>query len=257
MCVKAMIQLKTKREIELIRESCKIVAEVLKLVGAQIRPGVTTLVLDKLAEDYIRTFGGLPAFKGYGSQKNNLFPATLCTSIDSAVVHGIPSKRMLKEGEIVSIDVGVKKEGYFGDGAWTFPVGEISTEKQRLLKVTEESLCKGIEKATVGNRVHDISFAVQSYVETNGFSVVRELVGHGVGKELHEPPNVPNFGKPGTGPELKNGMTLAIEPMVNCGGYQVNMESDGWTVVTRDGLPSAHFEHTIAIVDGKPEILTQ
>ncbi len=252
-----MIQLKTKREIELIRESCKIVAEVLKLVGAQIRPGVTTLVLDKLAEDYIRTFGGLPAFKGYGSQKNNLFPATLCTSIDSAVVHGIPSKRMLKEGEIVSIDVGVKKEGYFGDGAWTFPVGEISTEKQRLLKVTEESLCKGIEKATVGNRVHDISFAVQSYVETNGFSVVRELVGHGVGKELHEPPNVPNFGKPGTGPELKNGMTLAIEPMVNCGGYQVNMESDGWTVVTRDGLPSAHFEHTIAIVDGKPEILTQ
>ena len=257
MCVKAMIQLKTKREIELIRESCKIVAEVLKLVGAQIRPGVTTLVLDKLAEDYIRTFGGLPAFKGYGSQKNNLFPATLCTSIDSAVVHGIPSKRMLKEGEIVSIDVGVKKDGYFGDGAWTFPVGEISTEKQRLLKVTEESLCKGIEKATVGNRVHDISFAVQSYVETNGFSVVRELVGHGVGKELHEPPNVPNFGKPGTGPELKNGMTLAIEPMVNCGGYQVNMESDGWTVVTRDGLPSAHFEHTIAIVDGKPEILTQ
>jgi len=252
-----MIQLKTKREIELIRESCKIVAEVLKLVGAQIRPGVTTLVLDKLAEDYIRTFGGLPAFKGYGSQKNNLFPATLCTSIDSAVVHGIPSKRMLKEGEIVSIDVGVKKDGYFGDGAWTFPVGEISTEKQRLLKVTEESLCKGIEKATVGNRVHDISFAVQSYVETNGFSVVRELVGHGVGKELHEPPNVPNFGKPGTGPELKNGMTLAIEPMVNCGGYQVNMESDGWTVVTRDGLPSAHFEHTIAIVDGKPEILTQ
>jgi methionyl aminopeptidase len=252
-----MIQLKTKREIELIRESCKIVAEVLKLIGAEIKPGVTTLALDKLAEDYIRTFGGLPAFKGYGSQKNNLFPATLCTSIDSAVVHGIPGKRMLKEGEIVSIDVGVKKDGYFGDGAWTFPVGEISTEKQRLLKVTEESLFKGIEKATVGNRVHDISFAVQSYVETNGFSVVRELVGHGVGKELHEPPNVPNFGKPGTGPELKNGMTLAIEPMVNCGGYQVNMESDGWTVVTRDGLPSAHFEHTIAIVDGKPEILTQ
>jgi methionyl aminopeptidase len=252
-----MIQLKTKHEIELIRESCKIVAEVLKLIGAEIRPGVTTLALDKLAEDYIRTFGGLPAFKGYGSQKNNLFPATLCTSIDSAVVHGIPGKRMLKEGEIVSIDVGVKKEGYFGDGAWTFPVGEISTEKQRLLKVTEESLCKGIEKATVGNRVHDISFAVQSHVETNGFSVVRELVGHGVGKELHEPPNVPNFGKPGTGPELKNGMTLAIEPMVNCGSYQVNMESDGWTVVTRDGLPSAHFEHTIAIVDGKPEILTQ
>jgi methionyl aminopeptidase len=253
----AMISLKTKHEIELIRESCKIVAEVLKLVGAQIRPGVTTLELDKLAEDYIRTFGGIPAFKGYGSQKNNLFPATLCTSIDSAVVHGIPSKRMLKEGEIVSIDVGVKKDGYFGDGAWTFPVGGISAEKQRLLKVTQESLCKGIEKAIVGNRVQDISFAVQSYVEAHGYSVVRELVGHGVGKELHEPPNVPNFGKPGSGPELKNGMTLAIEPMVNLGGYHVTMESDGWTVVTRDGLPSAHFEHTIAIVDGKPEILTQ
>jgi len=251
------ISLKTKREIELIRESCRIVAEVLKLVGAQVRPGVTTLELDKLAEDYIRTFGGIPAFKGYGSQKNNLFPATLCTSIDAAVVHGIPSKRMLKEGEIVSIDVGVKKDGYFGDGAWTFPVGGISAEKQRLLEVTRESLCKGIEKAVVGNRIQDISFAVQSHVEANGFSVVRELVGHGVGKELHEPPNVPNFGKAGTGAELKNGMTLAIEPMVNLGGYQVTMESDGWTVVTRDGLPSAHFEHTIAIVDGKPEILTQ
>ncbi|HEY6951596.1 MAG TPA: type I methionyl aminopeptidase [Bacteroidota bacterium] len=252
-----MIYLKSKREIELIRESCRIVAEVLKLVGAQVKPGVTTLELDKLAEDYIRAFDGLPAFKGYGSQKSNLFPATLCTSIDAEVVHGIPSKRALKEGEIVSIDVGVKKEGFFGDGAWTFPVGEVSLEKQRLLKVTEESLAKGIERATSGNRVHDISFAVQTHVEANGFSIVRELVGHGVGKELHEPPNVPNFGRPGTGPELKNGMTLAIEPMVNYGGYQVNVEQDGWTVVTRDGLPSAHFEHTIAIVDGKPEILTR
>ena len=252
-----MIHLKTKREIELIRESCKIVAEALKIVGAQIKPGITTLELDKVAEDYIRSFGGLPAFKGYGSQKNNLFPATLCTSIDSEVVHGIPGKRMLKEGEIVSIDVGVKKDGYFGDGAWSFPVGEVSVDKLRLLDVTRESLSKGIEKAVEGNRVHDISSAVQSYVESNGFSVVRELVGHGVGKELHEPPNVPNFGKAGTGPELKNGMTLAIEPMVNYGGYQVTMEPDGWTVVTKDGLPSAHFEHTIAIVNGKPEILTQ
>jgi len=252
-----MIYIKTTREIGLIRESCRIVAEVLKLVGAEIKPGVTTLALDKLAEEYIRTFEALPAFKGYGSQKNNLFPATLCTSIDSAVVHGIPSKRVLKEGEIVSIDVGVKKDGFFGDGAWTFPVGTVTVEKQRLLKVTEESLCKGIEKAVAGNRVHDISFAVQSHVEANGFSVVRELVGHGVGKELHEAPNVPNYGKPGTGPELKNGMTIAIEPMVNSGDYQVNIEPDGWTVVTRDGLPSAHFEHTIAIVDGKPEILTQ
>jgi len=252
-----MVYLKTKREIDLIRESCRLVAEVLKLVGAQIKPGVTTMSLDKLAEDYIRSFDGLPAFKGYGSQKDNLFPATLCTSIDAEVVHGIPGKRVLKEGEIVSIDVGVKKDGYFGDGAWTFPVGDVTKEKQRLLDVTRESLCKGIEKAIAGNRVHDISFAVQSHVEANGFSVVRELVGHGVGKELHEPPNVPNFGKAGTGPELKNGMTLAIEPMVNSGGYQVTMEPDGWTVKTQDGLPSAHFEHTIAIVNGKPEILTQ
>ncbi len=252
-----MVYLKTKREIELIRESSKLVAEVLKVVGAQIKPGVTTLALDNLAEEYIRSFGGVPAFKGYGSQKNNLFPATLCTSVDAEVVHGIPGKRALKEGEIVSIDVGVKKNGYFGDGAWSFPVGEISKEKRALLDVTRESLCRGIEKAVVGNRVHDISYAVQSYVEANGFSVVRELVGHGVGKELHEPPNVPNFGKPGTGPELKAGMTLAIEPMVNLGSYQVLMQPDGWTVVTRDGLPSAHFEHTIAIVDGKAEILTQ
>ena len=252
-----MIYLKTKREIELIRESCRIVAEVLKLIGSQIKQGVTTLALDKLAEDYIRSFGGVPAFKGYGSQKNNLFPATLCTSIDAEVVHGIPGKRALKEGEIISIDVGVKKSGYYGDGAWSFAVGPVSAEKQRLLDVTRESLCKGIEKATVGNRVHDISAAVQSHVEANGFSVVRELVGHGVGKELHEPPNVPNFGKPGTGPELKQGMTLAIEPMVNLGSYQVMIQPDGWTVVTRDGLPSAHFEHTIAIVDSVPEILTQ
>jgi methionyl aminopeptidase len=252
-----MIPLKTKREIDLIRESCRIVADVLKLVAAHVKPGITTLELDTLAEDFIRTFGGVPAFKGYGNQKDNLFPATLCTSIDAEVVHGIPGKRTLKEGEIVSIDVGVKKNGYFGDGAWTFPVGEVSVEKMRLLRVTEESLFKGIEKAVEGNHVHDISYAVQSHVEGNGFSVVRELVGHGVGKELHEPPNVPNFGKPGTGPELKNGMTLAIEPMVNFGGYQVNVEQDGWTVVTRDGLPSAHFEHTIAIVEGQPEILTR
>jgi len=252
-----MVYLKTKREIELIRESCKIVAEVLKLIGAQIKPGVTTIALDKLAEDYIRSFGGVPAFKGYGSQKDNLFPATLCTSVDAEVVHGIPGKRVLKEGEIVSIDVGVKKSGYFGDGAWSFAVGSVSAAKQRLLDVTRESLCKGIEKAKAGNKVHDISAAVQSHVEAHGFSVVRELVGHGVGKELHEPPNVPNFGKPGTGPELKAGMTLAIEPMVNLGGYQVMMQPDGWTVITRDGLPSAHFEHTIAIVDGEPEILTQ
>jgi len=252
-----MIYVKSKHEIELIRESSRIVAEVLKLVGAHVRPGITTLELDKLAEDYIRSFGGLPAFKGYGSQKNNLFPATLCTSVDAEVVHGIPGKRELREGEIISIDVGVKKEKYFGDGAWTFPVGEISAEKQRLLRVTEDSLNKGIEQAVAGNRVHDISSAIQMHVESNGFSVVRELVGHGVGRELHEGPNVPNFGKAGTGPELKAGMTLAIEPMVNYGSDDVTMQEDGWTVITRDGQPSAHFEHTIAVVNGKPEILTR
>jgi methionyl aminopeptidase len=252
-----MVYIKTKREIELIRESSRIVAEVLKLVAAHVKPGVTTLELDKLAEDYIRSLNAVPAFKGYGSDKSNLFPATLCTSIDSEVVHGIPGKRTLREGEILSVDVGVKKDGYYGDGAWTFPVGEVSEEKRRLLRVTEEALYKGIEQAVEGKRVHDISHAVQEHVEQNGFSIVRDLVGHGVGKQLHEEPSVPNFGEPGTGLKLKNGMTLAIEPMVNYGTWQVNVLADGWTIVTKDGMPSAHFEHTIAVVDGKPEILTQ
>ena len=252
-----MVRIKTKREIELIRESSRIVAEVLKLVSARIRPGVTTIELDRLAEDYIRSFGGVPAFKGYGHSKDNLFPATLCTSIDDVVVHGIPSKRALKEGEILSVDVGVKKDGYFGDGARTYPVGEISEEKNRLLKRTEESLYKGIEQAVAGNKLHDISYAVQQHVESDGFSVVKDLVGHGVGSELHEEPAVPNFGRPGTGMRLQEGMTLAIEPMVNAGTWQVRFADDGWTVLTMDGRPSAHFEHTIAIVNGKPEILTK
>jgi len=252
-----MVWIKTKREIELIRESAKIVAEVLNLVGANVRPGMTTLELDQLAEEYIRASGAQPAFKGYGSLKRNLFPATLCTSIDEEVVHGIPSKRTLKEGEILSVDVGVKKNGYFGDGAKSFAVGQVTAEKQRLLRITEESLYKGIEQAVAGNMVHDISAAVQSHVEQNGFSVVRELVGHGIGKELHEEPQVPNFGKPGTGMKLKNGMTLAVEPMVNFGDWRVRVAADGWTVSSEDGSPSAHFEHTIAIVNGKPEILTQ
>jgi len=251
-----MVRIKSKREIELIRESSKIVADVLKLVSAQIRPGVTTLQLDRLAEDYIRSLGAIPAFKGYGHSKSNLFPATLCTSIDEVVVHGIPSNRALREGEILSVDVGVVREGFYGDGASTFPVGEISKEKQRLMKITEESLRKGIEQAVVGNKIHDISHAVQKHVEAAGYSVVRDLVGHGVGVELHEEPAVPNFGKPGTGMKLQEGMTLAIEPMVNAGAWQVRFGADGWTVLTQDGRPSAHFEHTIAIVDGKPEILT-
>ncbi len=252
-----MVWIKTKREIDLIRESSKIVAEVLRLVGANVKPGITTLELDHLAEEFIRSNGGQPAFKGYGSLKSNLFPASLCTSIDEEVVHGIPSKRKLKEGDILSIDVGVKKKGYFGDGAMSFAVGAVTADKQRLLRVTEESLYKGIEQAVAGNMVHDISAAVQDHVERNGFSVVRELVGHGVGKELHEEPQIPNFGKAGTGMKLKEGMTLAVEPMVNFGDWRVRVAADGWTVVTDDGSPSAHFEHTIAIVDGEPEILTQ
>jgi methionyl aminopeptidase len=251
-----MVRIKSKREIGLIRESSKIVADVLKLVSGRIKPGVTTLELDKLAEDYIRSLGAIPAFKGYGHSKSNLFPATLCTSIDEVVVHGIPSKRALKEGEILSVDVGVVREGYYGDGARTFPVGEVSEEKRRLLKYTEESLHKGIEQAIAGNRIHDISNAVQRHVESAGYSVVRDLVGHGVGVELHEEPAVPNFGRPGTGMKLQEGMTLAIEPMVNAGAWQVRFGADGWTVLTQDGRPSAHFEHTIAIVDGTPEILT-
>jgi methionyl aminopeptidase len=251
-----MIPLKSIEEIEFIRESSRIVADVLKLVGAQVRPGMTTLELDKVAEDFIRSMSGEPAFKGYGWDKKNLFPATLCTSIDAEVVHGIPSKRMLKDGDLLSIDVGVKKNGFYGDGACSFAIGEVSEEKQRLMRVTQESLAKGIEQAVAGKRVHDVSNAIQRYVEANGFSVVRDLVGHGVGRKLHEEPSIPNFGEPGTGVVLKDGMTLAIEPMVNAGTWRVKIATDGWTVLTVDGKPSAHFEHTIAIVHGKAEILT-
>ena len=239
-----------------MRAAGKIVAEVLKLVGTHAKPGVTTLELDRLAEDYIRSCDAEPAFKGYGSSKHNRFPASLCTSIDEEVVHGIPSNRRLREGEILSVDVGVLKDGYYADAAASFRIGHVSAEKERLLNVTEASLYKGIEQAVVGNAVHDIGHAVQQYVEANGFNVVRDLVGHGVGRELHEEPAVPNYGEPGTGMRLKEGMTLAIEPMVNYGTWKVKVLADGWTVVTEDGQPSAHFEHTIAIVNGKPEILT-
>jgi len=251
-----MILLKSIEEIEFIRESSRIVADVLKLVGAQVQPGITTLELDKVAEDFIRSMGGEPAFKGYGWDKKNLFPATLCTSIDAEVVHGIPSKRMLKDGDLLSIDVGVKKNGFYGDGACSFAIGKVSEEKQRLMRITQESLAKGIEQAVAGKRVHDVSNAIQHHVEANGFSVVRDLVGHGVGRKLHEEPSIPNFGEPGTGVVLKDGMTLAIEPMVNAGTWRVKVATDGWTVLTVDGKPSAHFEHTIAIVHGKAEILT-
>lgn len=239
-----------------MRESCRIVAEVLRLVGSRVRPGVTTGELDALAEEFIRSRGGQPAFKGYG-HPDNPFPATLCTSVNEEVVHGIPGQRVLQEGDIVSVDVGVLKGGWYGDAARTYAVGTVSPEIERLLRVTEESLDRGIGAMQAGKRVHDISAAVQEHVEAAGFSVVRDLCGHGVGKDLHEEPSVPNFGKRGTGMALVEGMTLAIEPMVNAGGWQVNVLEDGWTVVTRDGKPSAHFEHTVALVDGHPEILTK
>lgn len=251
------VTVKSEREIDLMRESCRIVAEVLALVGAQIKPGVLTRELDQIAEEYIRAKGALPAFKGYGHDKHNLFPSTLCISVEDEVVHGIPDGRRLEEGQVVSIDVGVKKDGYFGDGARTFAVGRTSHEKERLLKVTEESLYKGIGMAKARNHLHDVSFAVQKCVEDAGFSVVRDLVGHGIGKQLHEEPAIPNFGTAGTGIVLKEGMTLAIEPMVNAGTFKVEVDQDGWTVRTADGKPSAHFEHTIVVREGGPEILTR
>lgn len=251
-----MIYIKTKKEIDFIRESCRIVAETLRLVANNVRPGVSTIELDRIAEQYIFSNDAKAAFKGYSQAGSYDYPASICVSIDDEVVHGIPGERVLKEGEIVSIDVGVLKNGYFGDAALSVAVGEISSDKKKLLEVTEKSLYEGIKEAKVNNRVHDISFAVQNYVEANGFSVVKDLCGHGVGKYLHEEPAVPNYGTRGTGPKLRKGMTIAIEPMVNAGTFKVKTAKDGWTVLTQDGLPSAHFEHTILVSNGSPEILT-
>ena len=251
-----MANIKTEKEIDRIRASCLIVSEVLQLLGKYIRPGVTTKELDSIAEDFIRSTGAEPAFKGYGPHKSNAYPAAICCSIDDEVVHGIPNGRKLSEGEIVSIDVGVLKDEFYGDGARTFPVEKISEKKVFLLKVTREALDKGIEQAVASNRLRDISHAVQQHVEQAGFSVVRELAGHGIGQRLHEEPQVPNFGEPGTGVELREGMTLAIEPMVNVGTHKVRLMKDGWTVRTQDGEPSAHFEHTVVVRKGKAEILT-
>ena len=251
-----MIYIKTQKEIDFIRESCRIVAETLRLVKSQVRIGITTIELDRIAEDYIKSNNASPAFKGYSQGGLPGFPGSVCTSINDAVVHGIPAQVKLEDGDIISLDVGVLKNNFYGDAAITVAVGNISDEKRKLLEVTEKSLYLGIEQAKSGNRVHDISAAVQDYVEQNGFSVVRDLCGHGVGKFLHEDPAVPNFGKRGTGSKLKKGMTIAIEPMVNAGGYEVISASDGWTVLTADSSPSAHFEHTILILDNSPEILT-
>ncbi|HHX77461.1 MAG TPA: type I methionyl aminopeptidase, partial [Firmicutes bacterium] len=214
-------------------------------------PGLTTLELDRLAEKYIRSQGGIPAFKGYQG-----FPGTICASFNDEVVHGIPGLRRLQEGDIISIDVGANYKGYFGDAAATFPVGLVTQEARRLIEVTRESLQAGISQAKEGNHLSDISHAIQSYVEERGYYVVRDYVGHGIGQAMHEEPQIPNFGPPGRGPRLLNGMVLAIEPMVNVGTWEVKTLDDNWTVVTKDGSLSAHFEHTIAIVDGMPQIFT-
>lgn len=246
-----MIYLKTEEEIELIRLSSLLVGKTHGEISKHIKPGVTTNKLDQIAEEFIRDNGGVPAFKGYSG-----FPASLCISIDEAVVHGIPNDQPLEEGMIISVDCGVKMNGYYGDSAYTYPVGAISEEKAKLLKVTKECLSLCIENAIVGNRIGDIGFACQSHAEKHGYGVVRELVGHGVGKNLHEKPEVPNYGRRGSGLKLKEGMVLAIEPMINMGVKNVQQLNDGWTIVTADRKPSAHFEHTVAIRKNKAEILS-
>jgi methionyl aminopeptidase len=252
-----MIYLKNREEIELMRESALMVSRTLGIIAREIRPGVIPLDLDRLAEEYIRDNGGVPAFKGFkGGRGVPDFPATLCISVNEQVVHGIPSRQPLKEGDIISVDCGVKKNGFYGDHAYTFGVGEISPELQKLLEVTKESLYLGIQQMVSGNRIGDISYTIQQYAEKHGYGVVRELVGHGLGKSMHEEPEVPNYGKRGDGPKIKEGMVLAIEPMINLGTKNIKQLNDGWTIVTADGKPSAHFEHDVAVVDGKPEILS-
>jgi methionyl aminopeptidase len=242
---------KTAAEIEIMRAAGRIVAETLKMVGEQIRPGLTTGELDTMIEEFIRHRNAIPAFKDYQG-----FPASACISIDEEVVHGIPGQRVINEGEIVSVDVGSIYGGFYGDAAQTFAVGEISAEKRRLLRVTEKCLQAGVDRARDGNKLGQISAAVQKVAEDEGFGVVRQLVGHGIGRKMHEEPQVPNFGSPDDGPVLKTGMVLAIEPMINLGTYEVKTLPDGWTFVTADGLASAHFEHTVAVTEQGPDILT-
>lgn len=246
-----MIILKTREEIEIMRESALSVSRTLGIIASEIKPGVTTLYLDKLAETYIRDNGGVPLFKGmYG------FPNTLCMSLNESVVHGIPNDKPLEEGDIISVDCGVLKNGYCGDHAYTFAVGDVKPEVQKLLDVTLECLYIGIEQFKTGNRIGDIGFAIQQHAEKNGYGVVRELCGHGLGQKLHEDPEVPNYGKRGDGPKIKDGMVIAIEPMINMGTRNIKQLKDGWTILTADKKPSAHFEHDVALIDGKPEILS-
>jgi len=246
-----LINIRSKREIDLIRNSCRIVVEALDLASELVRPGVSTQVIDDRIDKYILSQGARPAFKGY-----NGFPASSCISVEDEVVHGIPGNRILRQGDIVSVDVGVECEGFFGDSARTFSVGEISSEKYRLMQVTKESLYDGLSKVQAGVRLSNVSHAIQTKVESANFSVVRDLVGHGIGQKLHEEPQIPNFGAPNSGPRLKAGMVLAIEPMVNMGTHEVKTRADNWTVMTQDGLPAAHFEHTVVVTNDGLEILT-
>ena len=246
-----MIYYKTEEEIELVRKSSLLVAKTHAEIAGLIKPGITTLALDKIAEEFIRDNGGFPAFKGYGG-----FPNTLCMSPNEQVVHGIPNDKFLENGEILSVDCGVVMNGYYGDSAFTYEVGEVDAETKQLLKVTKESLYKGIEQAVAGNRIGDIGYAVQQHAESFGYGVVRELVGHGVGKNLHESPEVPNHGRRGKGVMLKEGLVIAIEPMINMGTKRILQHNDGWTITTIDNKPSAHFEHTIVVRKGKAEILS-
>jgi len=247
-----LIIIKSRSEIEKMRVACQVVAGALEGLRDKVKPGVTTAELDRYAEEYIRKQGALPAFKGYLG-----YPSSLCASVNEVVVHGIPSNRVLKEGEIIGLDLGALVGGFYGDAAITLPVGEVSKELKRLMEVTEACLMRAIERAVPGNRVSDISNAVQTHAESNGYSVVRDFVGHGIGRKLHEDPQVPNFGPVGQGPRLKAGMTLAIEPMINMGVSHTVVLEDGWTAVTLDRKPSAHFEHTVAITENGPEILTR
>ncbi len=248
-----MIMIRSPEEVSILREANHIVARILQELGDDIGPGIATETLDTKAERLIIEAGGKPAFKGYRG-----YPKTICASINEQVVHGIPSSDVtLEEGDIISIDIGIIYKGYVGDTAATFPVGTISEEKSRLIRITRESLYKGIEQAHPGNRLSDVSHAVQSHVESNGFSVVRDFVGHGIGQKMHEEPQIPNFGRPHRGPRLEPGMVLAIEPMVNAGTSEVRVLKDRWTAVTMDGKPSAHFEHSIVVTEEKAEILSQ
>lgn len=248
-----MIILKSKEEIKIMREAGQIVAAVLQAVKNDVKPGMNTKMIDRMAEEHCRKYNVAPAFKGYRG-----YPASICTSVNDVVVHGIPKEHVvLKEGDIVSVDFGVVHKGFCGDAALSFALGGADEETQKLMKITEESLYKGIDKAKEGNTVGDISSAVQKHAESNGFNVVRELVGHGIGRAMHEEPQIPNYGYPGEGPKLRAGMVLAIEPMVNAGTYEVYLDGDGWTVFTADGKRSAHYEHTVAITENGTEILTQ